>query len=260
MLGRNVRIRLDSIFEPPYTTGFLHRIHVPIIPGETFQICLPEWIGNDRSRCIGYQEIPSPWTRLRGGSLKTEWHKADSCAGSATLTPQLDVVDFRISVVNLSREPWMSVHSFNCLNFIHSPRFYDVDMERTYVFLEDGGMHRLSTLRRVKGSRPMQFYRIDGKHLPPSLEGWEVTSPDTVYQPVVAVVSRGQDFVAGMAVQEALCLFSNREYSCVHVNNDFGDLGPGEEKTMKGRLYFMRGTLGEFYLRVGADGFLKRRE
>ena len=44
------------------------------------------------------------------------------------------------------------------------------------------------------------------------------------------------------------------------MNNDFGNLAPGEEKSMKGRLYFMRGTLGEFYLRVGADGFLKKRE
>ena len=63
-----------------------------------------------------------------------------------------------------------------------------------------------------------------------------------------------------MAVEEALCLFNNREYSCVHVNNDFGDLAPGEEKSMKGRLYFMRGTIGEFYLRVGSDGYLKDRQ
>ena len=127
-------------------------------------------------------------------------------------------------------------------------------MERTFIRVRNEGFRRLADTERVKSARPLQFYPVEGKKVPDRLTAeFGATSPDCALEPFIATVARDGQMAVAFVAESGLFLFNNCEYSCIHVNPDFGDLAPGQQKQLRGKLYFIQGGLDEAYQRYQED-------
>lgn len=249
------RIRFEPIFDPPYANGFLLRAYAPHLPADVFRFCIAEWIGNSTERVSMWSEVDASWLPADPG-IRLDWTQQGKCALSITLVPESDTVDFAITVTNLTGYTWKDTFAFNCLALSNAPTFCDFEMKRTFICTRPAEFKRLADTHRVKTKeRPMmQIYPVEGKGVPDWLKGdWFGNSPDSVCCPLIATVAVHGDWVAGMAADAALFLFNNSDASCIHCNNDAGNVSPQEQKTMRGRIYIMRGTLDDFHQRYCRD-------
>ena len=68
--------------------------------------------------------------------------------------------------------------------------------------------------------------------------------------PVVLVESADGKYTVGVGFERSHTIFSGAHNSCFHADPYFGaDIGPGEERRVRGRLYLVEGTAGEVLAR-----------
>jgi hypothetical protein len=153
-----------------------------------------------------------------------------------------DCVEFRITARNPGEQPWEREHlSLVCCRSGSSPAFEDYNAERTFV---------------CRGGEFIPVARLlDGRFADHRMCGFPVGEGDEGYERLSAKISRDGQWVLGVAVDRAGSLSFNfqRRVSCIHSNPRWGKLAPGQEVTIRGRVYLMRGTLADLYQRYCAD-------
>jgi hypothetical protein len=71
--------------------------------------------------------------------------------------------------------------------------------------------------------------------------------------PLMAVRSRDRQWIIAQAYVEGVSVANNAHYTCLHVRPRWPDIPPGEETTVTGKVYFLKGGLDELLARWRAD-------
>ena len=87
--------------------------------------------------------------------------------------------------------------------------------------------------------------------------GWSVAQPDQkapkggnlARLPFIFLTSRDREWVIAQAYGDGRTVASNSHYSCLHSRPVWPDIPPGEERSVTGKLYFLKG---------GPDDLLER--
>ncbi|MFQ5808314.1 MAG: hypothetical protein ACE5JM_01740 [Armatimonadota bacterium] len=189
------------------------------------------------------------WERdEEAGQLRFRWGadealKREQCLDfDGIVTVQENVIDFSVTVKNVGDEAWDKPRmTLFCLMAPDSPDFADYEAERTYV--RRGG--KWVTMGEV----------LEHKFADHRMAGIGAgTGPKDVSR-LAAKVSADGKYVAGIAADIAGGLSFNFQVrtSCMHSNPRWGQLEPGQERTAKGKVYFLEGTLDDLWKLYSRD-------
>lgn len=155
-----------------------------------------------------------------------------------------DYVDITLSVRNDLKRPMKFVDWYFCPVAFEAPSINDSTQQRTWLF--DG--QRLRTLleqrqnERVEEMYPVGGARGSAGFIPP-LHAVHPRGIVEAQAPIVFVSSVSGTHTAALAFERAHSIFSSRGNGCFHADPYFGaDFKPGEERTVRGRLYLAKGT------------------
>jgi hypothetical protein len=230
----------------------VHFINVPGFEGDIFEMKAPESIGpTDKSRW--FKSIQCTWEEQENGNWSGHgWVKGEI---DYTIDVQIgdDYVDFIIKLTNKSDEAWSETQAFNCFSNRYAPSVRDIECTRHWV-RTGGELKRLIELPRVFGPRPaLQLYNVEGapagKDIP-FVAAFKSTPEDVAIEGWLAIQARDGKHMVAVASKPALYTFQNREYSCIHSAPTFGPLKPGETGSAITRIYFVKATIEEWYLRM----------
>jgi len=226
--------------------GASPRFSVPFFPEATFSLYCPE-----QSGAAG---VPLAWAAGRppikwkvneeGTVAEYECTFEGRAVQRVPLKSGMDYVDFTISIKNLTDKMFTGVGTNSCFNNYHAPYFDDPEWLRTMVWTDDGPARMIDMDIGKSGGEIMHG-------------GWAVARPDQkapkggnlVRYPFIFLLSRDGDWVIAQAYAEGRTVASNSHYSCLHSRPVWPDIPPGEERSVTGKLYFLRG---------GPDDLLKR--
>lgn len=223
--------------------------HVPYFPQGSFSSFVPE-----QSGAAG---VPLAWAAKHEG---IRWEKKTDGAceylctftGKAemrvTLVPKLDCVDFTIAICNLTDEPFTGVHTNTCFNVHGSPYFENPERTRSFVWTDAGPTCLLQMPIAPRSGEPLHG-------------GWGVATADQeapkggnlVRHPILAIRSRDGQWIIAQAYGEGTSVGTNAHYSCLHSRPRWPDIPPGENRSMTGKYYFLRGGPEELLNRWKAD-------
>jgi hypothetical protein len=256
-------IRAESIRFTPVQGSMGARIaQVPAFPDETFQLNIPEAIG-DAARTIWQGAVRPEWTR----GDEEWWSSTARLEGELSyrveVQPTEDTLTIRITLKNESPRTWKQSLAFTCFNCGSSPSIHDRECTRHWC-RTGGEFRRLIEVPRVCGPRPtIQLYSVEGAprgETIPFVANFRAT-PDVVLEGWLAVVARGApdasgkrsrdgDRLVAVVSKPALYLFQNMEYSCIHSGPGFGALEPGETGESITRIYLVEAKLEDWYERM----------
>jgi hypothetical protein len=232
------------------------------LPQDKFVVQMPEVVSDDQHFLLGpesgdFHPAEVRWTKKGPDRWVTSYSQPKS--GSYDITMQLrpDTMDLQFKITNLSAHTWTYVSGTPHLAFSDAPDFSDPEQNRT--FLRIGGQWvSIKNTNRDDGNSRTQWYIVRG-HRPAQLMGKRPhrqgnfgQSPDKPDNGLVAVVSRDGKWVIGQAFQDVQYICLNSPV-CVHPAAFFGTLTPGQQRTVKGKYYFLRGGLGDLLRRYNAD-------
>ena len=226
---------------------------LPQLPGETFQIVIPEMITDTKGPILPWPQQTSPW--------KIDENKAVSWAEirdvvymEAEVLFQDEQILAAVKVTNLSQTNWEKVNAFTCFRLQHAPSFQDPQLTRTYLPVA-GRWKSVAELfaENRPGEGPYTFFRVESG---PELEdlwvcdGYERTPPAYYHPQVVSkgcccVVSADGTCVAGMTTRTPAYIFINRN-CCIHADPIIGDVAPGENREANSVIHIFQGALPEF--------------
>jgi len=230
---------------------------VPAFPGERFALGYPEAVG-DAARAYWFTQIKPEWEKRERGVLVSAGEYSGQVSYVMTLTPEAETVTVHFQLTNQSKNTWKQGMTFNCVQCADAPSLRDHDCLRHWVGVK-GRPRRLAEVPRVCGPRPaVQLYSVEGA--PPGAELPFVAkfraTPDIVLEPWMAIVSRDGKKLLATASRPGLFLFQNREYSCIHCANGFGEVKPGETVEAVNKVYFLETSLDHWY-RKERDDFMR---
>ena len=157
-----------------------------------------------------------------------------------------DFIDLDFDFINHSDRTWeMPVEV--CFQPLGAPNFRDHDGSRTYMLTDQGFKRTNEINHQVMERLWCQNYTLDEK------TGTSLIAP-LVQGPLIAIVSRDHEWVISPVSMSGFPfrLFNNWEYSCIHSNPP-APVGPGEKRSVKKRLYFLKGGLETLVARFEAD-------
>lgn len=249
--------REDRIRLYPHESAKSVSIQHPAFPKTLFCYVVPESLGDaEQGTIYGHGDMnPVVWTGpdekgtivFKGGNDKAEF--------TATLIPSDDSVEIIQTVLNKTEKIWNRAYSFPCLATLYVPQLQDFDMTRTYIPIEKKGV---LTTREVFGKDvSLGICRMIkptfGKH---EFADQRLTSVLKASKPYLFIVSGDKKWIAAMATEVAAFLFTNGGNSCIHACPYFGQIKPGEEKTVFSRIYILQGTAADFDNRYRQDFLL----
>jgi len=220
---------------PPH--GARASFEVPYFPEATFSLFAPEQ--------SGAKGVPLSW---QGGRPKIEWTVnedrteasyrctfEDRAVQTVTLKSGLDYVDYTLAIKNLTDKPFTGVGSNSCFNNSGAVYFDDMERRRSYVWTDDGATGMLQMPIGGKGE--------------PLHGGWGVAKPNQkapkggslVRHPIISIVSRDGQWIIAQAYGEGVTVATNAHYSCLHSRPVWPDIPPGEERSVTGKMYFLKG-------------------
>ena len=216
-----------------------------IIKGKTSEILLPEALKDTMD-----------------GSITLFGRKAapDSGSYSIVFRPSSDHVDVKATVTNISNRPWGGVtFGLACLTFSAAPEFFDSTMTRTFAHFDSVFMPLNLTPERAGITfRSPRFYQHSAHVLREEHVGWRGghDRKDVVDCSLIVRSSEDSLYHVAQAWQDAFNVsynFYDVELNCIHSNPRFNGLGPGETRSVRGRIYFFAGTIDELYARFLED-------
>ena len=148
-----------------------------------------------------------------------------------------DEVRFAVTMKRLGANTHDSGVSLFCLQAGGAGQFHDHDGTRAFVRQGDAW-------RSVNDM-------IDGQFLPHRMCSFSCTdatpAADEASARLMAKVSSDGGWVLGIALDACRSLSCNHQIwpSCIHANPAWNQLAPGEQQTVHGRLYYLRGTLDD---------------
>jgi len=224
-------------------------LFVPYFPGAVFSLNLPEQVGvTSYPFGWGSPHTPIRWkfndTRTRGEYNCTFDDKAEL---TVTLTAQQDCVEFTIAIRNLTDQLFSRPTSNTCLNNHGARYFEDPERDRTLVWTDDGAT-RLLEMRIGGGGEPLHGGCTVA-------QAGQATGSDAALarHPIIAVQSRDREWIVAQTYAEGVSVANNAHYTCLHSRPRWPDIPPGEERSVTGRLYFLRGGAEELLARWRED-------
>ena len=232
------------------------------LPQDRFVVQLPEVVSDDQHFLLGpesgdFRPAEVRWTKKGPEAWATRYTQPNRGSYDITMTLHRDTMDMQFTITNQSTNTWTYVSATPHLAFSDAPDF--ADPEQTRTFLRIGGRWvPIKETKRDDGNPKTQWYIVRG-HRPAKLMGQRPhkhasfgQSPDEPDNGLVAIVSRDGNWTLGQAFQDVqyICLNSP---ACVHPAAFFGTLAPGEQRTVSGKYYFLRGGLNDLLRRYKAD-------
>jgi len=232
-----------------YQGGPSASIRVPYFPAGDFNLLMPEQ--------IGAAGVPFGWSAKHEG-LRWERKANGACEYVCTFTgkarlrgvlvPRADCVDFTLAIRNLTQKPFTGVYSNTCFNPQRSPYFNNTERTRSYGWTDDGPTCMLQMPINPKSGEPLHG-------------GWRVAKPgqpapkggSLLRHPFLFIRSRDGEWVIAQAYGEGVTTGTNAHYSCLHSRPRWPDIPPGQERSVTGKLYFVRGGPNELLARWKAD-------
>lgn len=237
-LGPCQRLILRTSEVIGYETGFLYDDHFP--PSE------PEGRGKT------YQHISFEWRVVRPGQeLFADCVVPRKGRFSIRLAARVDCVDIHLTVRNDMRHAMQNVDWAFCVVALEAPFLADSEDSRTYLF--DG--NRLRTLSEI-GGRDMKLYKVAGANgfIP---VGHRALPIGSVEAKASLVILEGLDGAhsAALAFEQADDIYGDAKGNkCFHADPYFGPLiTSGEERSLRGKLYLIKGNAGDALKRYQAD-------
>jgi hypothetical protein len=227
-------------------------VSVPGLEDEPFILIFPETIGA-RDDLPAHKEVKPQWESLPNGGFGYTWHKDGWVHMRAELLPGSDFVDMNISIKNLSEKTWNEVFAFNCLSpgagAANAPPFQTPQSRGTFLVTEKG-LTDIQDIAPHKGPNPKLHFIFTREtiDLPRcNYESFQNSHDTAVTESFIATVSQDGKWVIAMGCKQADFLFQNDQFTCIHASPFFGDLKPGEEKSISQRAYFAESSLEEIY-------------
>ncbi len=227
---------------------------VPHLDRQVFGLGIPETIGSrEQMWLVNHPEAEIHWqVDPIQGSVSTTWAQQGQIRYGLQHLAAQDYVDLVMTIENQSVTPWHGVFAFNCVSPAKAPGFRDSSLTRTYLSLDEEPVP-LANLPRIQGPRPtITVYPTQGHAEPPFAQAFEATSAIDSDGSWLVVVSEAGDAYMATTTAEASFLFTNTAFGCIHAAPSFGDIAPHDAVTVKSRVYFSKGGLGDFLARYAA--------
>ena len=160
-----------------------------------------------------------------------------------------DAVFYSLAIKNLSTQVFQRVEENPCFNAMFaytSPYFHDLETVRTLFFSDVGPVpHRCVA----------PVHQDEVLHYTAPCAAPELPAEGQVAKlwPLIAVQSVGGKCLMAHARANANWVGGNRHYHCLHLKQQWENVGPGQEVVAEGRLYLMVGTVDELVRRYRSD-------
>jgi hypothetical protein len=232
------RIILRTCEVVGYETGFLYDDHFP--PSE------PNGRGKD------YHHIPFEWkVEEPHAALSADCPVPGKGKFWLRLRAQRDYVDIHLGVRNEMAAPMGTIDWAFCCVGLESPSIADSNHDRTFLF--DG--ERLRALADM-GGRNMELYAVAGSHrfVPAGHRGIPVSSIEARAS-LVIVEGVGKKNSVALGFEQSGSIYGDAiGNKCFHADPFFGALTKtGEERTVRGKLYFLNGNAQQAWERYRRD-------
>lgn len=237
-LGPCERLILRTSEVIGYETGFLYDDHFP--PSEP----------NGRGK--NYHHIPFEWKVVRPAKeIFADCVVPQKGKFSIRLTAGTDYLDIYLTVRNDMAQPMENVDWAFCAVTLESPSLADSEATRTYLF--DG--KRLRSLADIAG-RDMHLYKVAGANgfIPVGHRALPVASVEAKAS-VVIIEGLGGSHSAALGFEQADHIYGDAKGNkCFHADPYFGALlKTGEERSVRGKLYLIKGNAEEALKRYQKD-------
>jgi hypothetical protein len=219
-------------------------------PGARWRLMIPEygWVGKARrSRKV-------EWPVRSGSSVSWRWDdgEASRAAGNGfwgeAMVVNSEEVEYTLTFRNLGPGTWSERQSsLICLISGDVPAFHDYGGHRTFVYeCESGGFIDADSL--IGGDWP--DHRMCGARTPGN-----ALAGEPAVESLMAKVSEDGTSILAIATDPSIGVSCNHQesMSCIHSNPLWGALPPGEESTVRGKIYLFEGTLDEALARYERD-------
>lgn len=264
-----VSIRKDS------TAGGLN-VSMPLLPDNTLAYLSCEGViyGEGQStplfqvKISGEPGTPDPHWVLQDGSYSYVWTYAEGIKVEFSATPEGAALKLRYTLTNVSNQELKRVILHTCIPTTEAPLFFPGFTEspvhepgktgnymgfydRTFLWSE-GQPFCVGQTQSGKDEIHLCFTR-EGQ--PPVIWGWWKNGKETFDLPFIAVQSRDDRFTAALGFEAAEWASCNGgdDRACFHLFPLFGDLKPGQSKTVEGYFYLISGTPEEALARFAKD-------
>ena len=239
---------MTAVDQPDLRISYVaYQPHVVITNTQVLGQCLilriPEYV---RDPASGKGTCPGGvvWTEVeRETRLRYRWGAPDETKAAfetdfwGEVEAVGDGVKFAVTMKRLGQNTHDAGVSLFCLQAGGAGQFHDYDGTRTFV-------------RQGEAWRSVNDM-IDGQFLPHRMCGFKCTATtpaaDEVTARLMVKVSADQGWVLGIILDACRNVSCNHQLwpSCIHANPAWDDLAPGEEQTVHGKLYYLRGSLDE---------------
>ena len=108
------------------------------------------------------------------------------------------------------------------------------------------------TSRRSGHQKTIGVYFKDEISIPDEyafISEFNANSPDRTSGNYLVTFSETMDSYMAATSPNALFLFNNQKFKCIHSAPNYGDILPSESKTITSRFYFAKGDLKDFLAR-----------
>lgn len=232
------------------------------LPQDRFLAQFPEIVHNDTAFLLG-QENPRfsmglvQWRRMSAGGWLTTARQPGLGAYTIRLSSQADGIEMDWRVQNLSKQEWTYVAATPHIAFTDAPDFRDPAQQRTFLRM-DGAWVPIDRTDRSDGRTATQWYIVRGHRAsrmmgsrphPNNAWGLSQSHPD---DGLVAVVSHDRAWIVGEAFADTQYICLNAPV-CVHPAGFFGNLAPGQARRLRGKIYFLHGSLADLLAHFHRD-------
>jgi hypothetical protein len=237
-LGPCQRLILRTSEVIGYETGYFYDDHFP--PSEP------------QGRGKAYQHIPFEWRVVRPGlELFANCVVPQKGRFSIRLTANLDCVDIHLAVRNDMQQAMQNIDWAFCVVALEAPLLADSEDSRTYLF--DG--KRLRTLAEI-GGRDLKLHQVAGANgfIPVGHRALPVGSVEAKASLVILEGLDGEHSAA-LAFEQSDDIYGDAKGNkCFHADPYFGTVvKPGDERSLRGRLYLIKGSAEDALKRYRAD-------
>ena len=225
---------------------------------QRWALTMPETIGcEEEGMLLNFPGLPIHWeTNNDSQTVASSYTIPEKISYSLLVLAHEDFVDAEMTIKNLTKNTWHNVWSFNCLSPSGAEDYQDTLLERTYMSSGNKPILLSKTTRKI-GPRPTigVYYsdKVAADKEYPFVEDFEATSPIRTDDSYLIAFSKDGNYYMAATSPQALFLFDNLEYKCIHSAPLFGDIQPQQSVTVTCRFYFSKGSVEDFVERFKKD-------